>query len=353
VVAPLQSSRESIDFVAPPWEQAHAPAATEPLSVGGDWLGTLRTSLAPKTSLAPDDDRSAEEQHPPAQGPDQAADNILRAASGHQASNRQSTTNSQSNSFAGPFGLSEEALARLEAGLRAQREHLLARSAELATAPGICPIDDDEAYPGPDKVSLAPTLAALRTSDTPQRLPRAAQLHSSRGLSTADNEVHARTPDRRASEPLASSFSATDRRRNWGLLLVISISTIIAALIAGTFQATERTSINADVIEPALTKAIAPELPSAAPENNQLSNEPAASRQIGVEHQAATSTAPGAPAQPAAPIPASADPVVSKQSNVPATIVPPSGGDTSSPSSHRSRKATKAQRPQARLPSPG
>jgi hypothetical protein len=350
VVAPVQSPRDSVDLVAPPQEQLRAPTATDSRAVGGGWLGTLRTSVAPRG------DHSAEERQPQAQGPDGPADNILRAASGHLTSNRQSTTKGQDNSFAGPFGLSEEALLRLEAGLRAQREHLLAQSGQLANAPGICPIDGDEACQSPDKLSLPSIRTVFHAPDTTQRLPRAAQLNFSPAPSTADSEVHVQTQDARAPQSLAP-FSTRDRRRNWRLLLIISISTIIAGLIGGTFPATERTSINADVIAPAQTKAIAPELPSTAPENNHVNNQPsndlAASAQIKLELQATTSISPGVSAQPAAPIQASADRVISNQSNGPSTVMLPAGGDTSSPKSRPGRKATRAQRPQAKLPSPG
>jgi len=369
MVAPLQSPRDSVHLVARPQEQTHAPAAAEPCSVGGDWPDLLQRRLAPKY------DGSTGGQHPPsaareglrssngsehtipAQGRDKAGDNILPAASGLQAPNRESITKGQNNSFAGPFGLSEEALVRLEAGLRAQRENLIARPAQLATAPGICPINGDEAYQAPDKVSLPPTLGASRSPDTTQRLPRAAQLHPSPGLSPADDEVHVQTPDRRAPERVASSSPTTDHRRNWRLLLIISISTIIAALIGGTFPAAELTSINADVIEPAQVKTIAPELPSTAPENNhvnnQFSTDHAPSPQIGLELQATTSISPGVSTQPAASIQTSADPAIAHQSKVPSPVMLPSGGDTSSPRSHRGRRATREQRMQARLPSPG
>jgi hypothetical protein len=369
----LQSPRNSIDLVARPQEQTHAPAAAEPCSVGGDWPDILRTSLALH------DDRSTEGQHPPnavldnlrsppspdsgcehiirAQGPGQAGDNILRAASGLQAPNRESTTKRQDNSFAGPFGFSEEALVRLEAGLRAQREHLLARPAQLAAAPGICPIDGDEAYQAPDRVSLPPTRAAFRSPDTTQRLPLAAQLHPLPEFSVAYNELHVQTPDKRAPERLASSSSITDHRRNWHVPLIILISTIIAILIGGTFPAAERISVNAEVIEPARIKTISPELPSTAPENNhvnnQFSNDLAPSSQIGLEFQPTTSISPEASIQPAAPIQASADPVIANQSKMPSTIMLPSGGDMSSPRSNRGRRAARAQRLQARLPSPG
>jgi hypothetical protein len=370
MVAPVHSTRDSIHLVARPREQTHAPAAAEPCSVGGDWPDLLQRRLAPKY------DGSIEEQHSsdaardnlrspppsddgcehtiPVQGPDNAGDNILRAGSGLQAPNRESTTKGQNNSFAGPFGLSEEALVRLEAGLRAQRENLLARPAQLATAPGICPVDDDEEARA--KVWLPPTPGAFRSPDTTQRLPRAAQLHPSPGLSPADDEIHVQTPDNRAPERVASSSPTTDHRRNWRLLLIISISTIIAALLGGTFPAAELTSINADLIEPAQVKAIAPQLPSTAPENsvnNQFSKDHAPSPQIGLELQATTSISPGISTQPAAPIQTSPDPVIAGQSKVPSPVVLPSGGDTSSPRSHRGRRATREQRLQARLPSPG
>jgi hypothetical protein len=89
--------------------------------------------------------RSAEEQHPPS--PDNGDDPQSHQphGDGHEhtviAHGSDQASSGRTNAFAGPFGLSEEALVRLEAGLRAQREQLLARPAQLTTVSGLCPSD--------------------------------------------------------------------------------------------------------------------------------------------------------------------------------------------------------------------
>jgi hypothetical protein len=221
VDAPLRSPCDPIGLVAGAQKQAHAPAATERHSIGRDKADPLEAGLAPKLN----DKRSAEEQHPnvasdndprPPQPPDdghehtvvahgidQTGGDILRVESSFQAPNRESITKRQnpgscSNLSTGPFGLSEEALVRLETGLRAQREKQpLAPPAQLTAAPEICPSDNDGARQEPDTFALPPTLARFGfcAQDTTHRPPRAARLQPVPGLSLADNEGRVQTPD--------------------------------------------------------------------------------------------------------------------------------------------------------------
>jgi len=181
----------------------------------------MRTDLAPKLN----DKRSAEERHSikasrcddprPSRQPDSVHENTIvgrgfdqpdghdpGVASNVQNQSRQSFKKYQNvgscgNAFAGAFGLSEEALVRLEAGLRAQREQQLARPVQPTAAPEICPSDNKGVHQQSDKGSLppTPTRAAFCTQDSSQHLPRAARLHPVPGLSGLDNEGLIQPPD--------------------------------------------------------------------------------------------------------------------------------------------------------------
>jgi hypothetical protein len=357
MVAPLQSPR------------------TELSSVGDDRPDVPQTGLAPHLP----DEGFAEEQHPPnarhdlrsspppddgydhtiaAQRPGQASGNIMLAESSFRAADCEGVAKSCSNSLAGPFGMSEEALVRLEAGLRAQREQFLTRPPHLATAPGICPNDRDGADPAPDKISLPPTLTAVRAPDRTQHLPRAAQLPPAPGLSRADNAGYVQTPTRVPER--VSSSSTTPQRRNLRLPLIILTPAVIAALIVnhflmgGAFPAAELALVKSDVVGPARIKTIGPELPSTTTDGNAVSNKSnndSASSQAKLE--STRSISPGASVQPAVPIQSSAPPAIADQSTGPNPIMLPSGGETSSPRSRHGRKPPRAQRSQTGLPRSG
>jgi hypothetical protein len=122
-----------MDLVAGAQKQAHAPAATEWQSIGHDKADTI----VPR-------------------GIDQTGGDILRVDSSFQAPNRESLMKRQnpgscSNLSTGPFGLSNEALVRLEAALRAQRES---------------PADNEGFVQTPD---------ALNSRPSPQRAPECLQ----------------------------------------------------------------------------------------------------------------------------------------------------------------------------------
>jgi hypothetical protein len=280
----------------------------------------------------------------------------MQAASSFQATDCEDATKSCSNSLAGPFGLSEEALVRLEAGLRAQREQFLARPPHLATAPGICPNDRDGADQAPDKISLPSTLTAVRASDWTQHLPRAAQLRLAPGLSRADNAGYVQTPTRVPER--VSSSSAPHQRRNLRLPLIILTPAVIAALIVnhflmgGGFPAADLVQLKSEVVEPAPIKTIGPELPSAATDGNAVSNKSnndSASAQTKLE----PTISPGASVQPAVPIQSSAPPAIADQSTGPNPIMLPSGSETASPRSRHGHKPPRAERSQTGLPRSG
>jgi hypothetical protein len=231
VDAPLRSPFDSTDLVAgdlvaEAQKRALASAATERHFIGPDKADPLQAGLAPKL----DDKRSADEQHPPhaashddprppqppddehertvvAHGIDQTGGDILRVESSFLAPNRDSITKrknpvSYNNLSTGAFGLSDKALARLEAALRAQRENqILAPPAQLTAAPEIS--DNAGARQEADTVALPPTLARFGfcARNTTYQLPRAVRLQSVPGYSLADNEGRVQTPDTFNSQP--------------------------------------------------------------------------------------------------------------------------------------------------------
>ena len=343
MVALFRDQRDLVDVVAWANKQEHAPAKGRH-PIDHDWPDRLHTGLAPKL----DDERCAEEQHRSiaaagddlrfpqssdagngltvvAYGPDQPGGDILRAASGFQTPNREGVRKRQNsdtchNAFAGPFGLSEEALVRLEAGLHAQREQLVARPAQLGTAPGICPGE-------------TPVQAALCAQDTTQRLPRAAQLSSSPEFTLSGNEGRV-PPDTFNFQPsppcepvrLQSPSPSKERSLNWGPRLLILISTLMAALV---FPVPELAPVNSEVSEPAHT------LPQ------HLSGTTQANKEVDSQLsrlEPATSDAPVASAQHAASIQPPAQPATVTQSTTSFQIGPPFHGDASSRRSQRGHK---------------
>jgi hypothetical protein len=214
MVASLQRPRDPIDLIAWAQKQAHAPVGTERYSVGDDRPDALQTSLAPQLS----DERSACDRHlrspqPPddryehtvtAQGLDQTASDILRAAPGFQAPNRESVTERQNAGSCSNLGLGEEALVRLEAALRAQREKQpLAPPIRLIAAPEIAPSESDGTPQEPDKIALPPPLARFGfcAQDTTHQLARTIRPQPVPRLSVTDNEGCVQTPDTFNSQP--------------------------------------------------------------------------------------------------------------------------------------------------------
>jgi hypothetical protein len=243
----------------------------------------------------------------------------------------------------------EEALVRLEVGLRAQREHLHARPALHTTARGICPSDSDGAYQEPEKFSSSPPLtrAAFCARDVTQHLPRAAQLRPTPGLALG-NPGRVQAPDtfnfqplhHGASESPPSSSPTVDHRRNWRLPQFILIPTVIGTLVGyhfltgGAFPGRELVAVNSEVVEPARIRTIEPEpgFPTEANSqvNNQLSNDSVPSSQTEIALPSTTSISPGASAQPATSIQASVPPAIANQSTMPVPIKLPSGDAASS-----------------------
>jgi hypothetical protein len=133
----------------------------------------------------------------PAWGPDEYCSDIFPVASDPQAPDGASTRQgmgTRCKAFVGPFGLSEEALGRLEAGLHAQREQFIARPARYATGPGFDSARDQKEH-NKGGSQLAPLTAALRAQDVMPRLPRAAQLQPSLEITFPVNEALDSTPN--------------------------------------------------------------------------------------------------------------------------------------------------------------
>jgi hypothetical protein len=306
----MASSKDSDEIIEFTWAQKRASGR---YSIGRNGTEPLQTDLAPKF----DNNRSAEEQHPP------------------------------KNAFEGPFGLSEEALTRLEAGLRAQREQLLG---DPPSVPGFCPANNHDDHREPDKLALpaATAIAATRTQDTIQHLPRAAQLPRLLGLAPADNEGQAQTPDTFNSQPEPPhdperlKFSAgLHPSRRWFVGCIL-IGTAIATLSVLFFWGEkspmpEPASVNPDVIQSVPVQALDREVSRAAEARGVL---PSATDQL---EQVRTPTPQVEPAQSVAIQPA-AQPATTAQSTL---VLPPSHGDTSPRRSRRDAhsRVLKGQKP--------
>ena len=128
---------------------------------------------------------------------DQASGDVLRVESGFQGLNRDSTTKCQNPASRSNIGLSEEALVRLEAAVRGQKEkERLSPPSRLIAAAEIGPSDSD-ARQEPDKIALPPPPARFGfcAQDTTLRLPPTIRLQPVPELSLADNESGVETPD--------------------------------------------------------------------------------------------------------------------------------------------------------------
>ncbi len=147
-----------MDLVAGVQKQVHAPAAAEGHSIGHDKADPPQAGLAPKLN----DRRSAE------------------------SSTKRQNPGSCSNLSTGPFGLSEEAVVRLEAALRVQRESF-AESEGLVQTP-----DAFNSQPPPQR---APVLSQLASSSeregADKRLPRATPFPPVKGLPPVEENARA------------------------------------------------------------------------------------------------------------------------------------------------------------------
>jgi hypothetical protein len=342
MIAPLRSLRGDVTGTQKP---VHGPAAPGPFSAGHDGLDPLQTELAPKL----DDRRSTEEQHrldaahtplpddryedtTPAHAPVPTGSDTPLAPSTFEG-----PRGNCRHAFSGPFGFSEDALVRLEAGLRAQREELLAQPTQLTSDPGICPSDDNRAY-----------------------LPRAAQLHPGPGLTLDDSEVRIQTRDAFNLQPiprcppvrLQPSPNKDRVRKLRHPLFVLSVTAIATLTVYpfsmdDTFLAPELPSIQSEVVEPAQISTPKQDLPSAAQESHQadtqLSNRSVPAQQIGSNIQPAL-LSPAASTHGAGPIQPRAQSAISERGELPSQTTLYSGGDTLPQSFHRGRKKSQAQR---------
>lgn len=283
--------------------------------------------LQPPAGVVPDDLRSrgSSAGGSVAQGADPIGGDILRRASNLQASDHKPIKHRQnpgscSELTSGPFGLSEEALLRLEAGLRAQREEMLLGGLHVAakTQPSNSGTREE-----PDECALPPEPArfGFPAQDGPQLPLRAAHLQPLPELASAGSEGRDQTP-----EPLQGSSLATKHRRNWRLPMYVLTVTAIAALAtyhfleAGTFTESGLASVRL---------AMQRELAASTQTGTQVSRHPVdssvQSSPVGLGLQ--STAAPSPAASPQAPE-AIESPV--QPSTMSYQVVPPARDDTSS-----------------------
>ena len=178
---PLRTAWDPKASAAEAPKQTHASAATERRSISRNKAEPLQAGLAPKLN----DARSAEERYPPhaasgnaprppqpaddghehtvvVRSSDQASGDVLPVESGFRGLNRDSTTKRQNPASRSNIGLSEEALVRLEAAVRALREkERLSPPSRLIAAAEVGPSDSDGPRQGPDEIALSPPPARI------------------------------------------------------------------------------------------------------------------------------------------------------------------------------------------------
>jgi hypothetical protein len=130
--------------------------------------------------------------------------------------------------FTGSFGASEEVLTRLEKGVRAQRERLIARSVQ-STALEICPnfyAEEEVSSPPTSPPEICPNLYAeeeAKQVSSPPMSPQAA---------SCTQDVTRRAPERRG-----SSGTIAQHNSPWSFNEVDLIAIAITAFAAGTLLA--------------------------------------------------------------------------------------------------------------------
>jgi hypothetical protein len=328
MIAPFRSQHNPIDSVTWAKKEKHAPA--ERRYPTGDQLDPRKADLVPTTnngcsagkqrtpdpdSRWPQDGDERNENDLVLPWKDTMRGQVLRVESGIQ----EQGCGSRSKAFSGPFGFSEEALVRLEAGLQAQRE-LLGSPSYVTAASEICHHD---------------------MHVQAQHLPRAAHLDSLQGVTPTNNEDHVAQGGLNFQSPSRHEIvhpqpsSVKERLRNWRPRLFILIPSVIAAL---AFAAPEHPSINSGVIEPPPIPAVLQEVPIVGPadkqESGQISNTSAPSSVSGLKIEPATSVLPRESAEPAA------SPTMSSQGGAKSgQVTLPSYGNTSTRRARPGRKA--------------
>jgi hypothetical protein len=281
--------------------------------------------LQPPAGVVPDDLRSrgSSAGGSVAQGADPIGGDILRQASDLQAPDHKliehrQNPGSRSELTSGRFGLSEEALLRLEAGLRAQRELMLLRGLHVAakTRPsnGGTREEPDECAPPPESARFG-----FPAQDGPQLPLRAAHLRPLPELTSAGSDGRDQ-----ALEPLQGS--ATKHRRNWRLPMYVLTVTAIAALAtyhfleAGTFTESGLASVRL---------ALERELAAFTQTGTQVSSHPVdssvQSSPVGLGLQSTASPSPAASPQAPEAIESPVQPTIMSNQ-----VVPPARDDTSS-----------------------
>jgi hypothetical protein len=148
MVAPSRNPRNPIDFVG--WATKDS-VATERHPV--DRPDPLHTNLVPELDKGAEDpacDRNPHSGRRPDDGLDLNSVALVRR-------NIAKRPCFDSDAVAGPLGISEQALSRLEAGLRAQRDQLVAKSVQP-----VLRTSDKEVHPEPDVHSSSKRFSYLR-----------------------------------------------------------------------------------------------------------------------------------------------------------------------------------------------
>ena len=323
MVGPLRTLRDTFHQVT------HAQNSTAVDVVDNDAPPPLQPDLP--TGLAPKSDyrRSIEKRHffaqPPrgADGdgticdPSYPEDDIRKSGSTFHALNREASTNGPGRSspaFAGPFGLSEESLLRLEAGLRAQREQLVAQPVPRVTGPE-CPTEDCIADKAPEELAVPRRPAAPLAPELTSRLPRVAQLAPVPGITLPDNGGHVPFPAaiepryleqgrvRRASSPPATAHA---RHLRFPRLFVVALMAVLL-LLPSTVSMPDLELVHPEVLDPAPNASLQQRNASSIGGPQQVNILPsynAAPPEIAPKLQATTtipvSAQPEAPLEPAA-----------------------------------------------------
>jgi hypothetical protein len=339
VVSPNRSQLDRIDLNAWKLNQAQPPAAAgRHDSMDSDGVDRLQVAVPatagdlrsaghqPPAGVVPDDPRSRGPSAggSVAQGADPIGGGILPPASDPQAPDHKPIEPSQnpgsrSALASGPFGLSEEAMLRLEAGLCAQREEMLLRGLRVAakTRPryGGAREEPDECAPPSE-----PHRFGFPAQVGPQLPLRAAHQRPLPELASAGGEGRDQ-----ALEPLQGA--ATRHRLNWRLPVYVLTAAVIAALAAdhfleaGTFTESGLASVRL---------ALQRELAAFTQTDTQVSSLPVDSSvqspPVGLGPQSTASPPPAASPQAPEAIESPEQP-----STITYQVAPPAGDDTSSP----------------------
>ncbi len=355
MVGPLRTLRDTFHQVT----QAQNSAAAD--VVDNDAPPPLQPDLP--TGLTPKSDYSlsVEKRHffaQPSRGADWAGsicdpsypdDDIRTSGSTFHALNREAPTNGPDRSspaFVGPFGLSEESLLRLEAGLRAQREQLVAQSVPRVTGPE-CPTEGCIADKAPEELAMPRRPAAPLAPELTSRLPRVAQLAPVPGITLPDNGGHVQFPAaiepryleqgpvRRASLPPAPAHA---RHLRFPRLFVVAPMAVLL-LLPSTVSMPDLELVHPEVLDPAPNASLQQRNASSVGVTQQVNSLPsnnATPPEIAPKLQATTTIS--VSVQPEAPLEPPAGLEKADQGALPSRLTPSSKSGQLPRRDHRGRR---------------